>query len=182
MGAGLRLHRRRRRGTVAIAAAAVVALSALGVASWRLADVDVAPAQPGGGLQLPDQFFTPSRWLPGTDDEGPIGPLAAVAGAERPASTNGLVGVSATGEYRFLDLPSRAEDDSFGTNDVAISADGSRVGYWYEGADATVEGVAVYDTVTGRVDRLAIDSDHGLQMESLVWSGDRLWFEVYRNG
>ena len=121
---GLSLHRRRRRGTIAIAAAAVVALSVLGVASWRMADADPAPAEPGSDLRLPDRFFTPSKWLPGTDDEGPIGPLVAVAATERAGAAYGMAAVSTTGEYRFLDLPSRAVDNTGGSAEVSLSADG----------------------------------------------------------
>jgi hypothetical protein len=178
---GLRLHRRRRRGTVAVAAAALVALSALGVASWRLADVDPAPAAPGDGLPLPDEFFNPSEFLPGTADDGPIGPLVGIVGAERAGSEfPGLAGVSTTGEYRFLDLPSYAIDATYGFPVSALSADGRRVAYWY-GDDASVDGVAVYDTTSGHVDRLPIESDYGLAIEALLWSGDQLWFDVWRN-
>lgn len=119
---------RRRRDTQVIAGATAALVAALGIGWWQQSPGPVAPASAEAELRLPDRFYEPGGWLPGTGDSGPIGPLAAVLGAERSSWTGGdygVVGISgATGDYRFLDLPDDAVTDST-TPDVALSPDGA---------------------------------------------------------
>ncbi|KQW53187.1 hypothetical protein ASC77_02510 [Nocardioides sp. Root1257] len=101
--------------------------------------------------------------------------MVAVVGSE-----GGLVGVSAsTGEYRRLDLPGWSElDDPMGSSDIAVSADGRWVGYWYVD-DGRVQGVAAYDVETDEVTRRDVTTEFGLSPNGMVWVGDRLWFSAY---
>src|SRR4051812_8665492 len=81
---GRRYHRQRRVGTLAIAGAACVALVAIAGLSWQQSGGLPEPAAPPSVERaLPDRLWTPSPWLPGTDEAGPLGPLAAVVGADR---------------------------------------------------------------------------------------------------
>ena len=172
-------HRRRRLGTAVVAGATVLALALIGGLGWVRADDGIEPAAPGARPALPDTIWEPSRWLPGTDDEGPLGQLAALLPAERGGWTGAeeaVVGVSAaTGEYRFLDLPDDARRDH------ALSPDGVHVAYWVTGAtEGTPQtaggqylpatGVAVHDTVTGATVRHDVSTEHGLAPDELIWS------------
>ena len=124
----------------------------------------------------------PDAWTPGTDEKGPPGRLAVVAGAPRLTgvlgrSFDGLVGISATtGAYRFLDLPGAMPDETgmLGTDEpVALSPDGRQVAYWV--GDEAAAGVAVYDTATGALKRMPIASAKGVAPEGLAWvSADTL--------
>lgn len=176
---GRRVARRRRAGTAVIAAVVVLALGALGTLDWTLSRPQMAPADTdsvAGALRLPDHFYEPSHRLPGTEGH-PIGPLVALLGGDRAGQElNGIAGVSgATGEYRYLDLPGYVDGHY-------LSADGARLAYWY-GAPATgddydnrVDGLAVYDTVSGDVVRFPVESEHGIYAEGAAWVGDRIWF------
>ena len=179
---GRRYQRQRRAGTLVIAAAVVLGLVALGTLDWWRARPEPMPAN--GSPALPQKIWAPSRWLPGTDDAGPLGPLAAVEDATRGSWTGdhaGVVGISAeTGEYRYLDLPDVVYP---GFGRVALAPDGRHVAYWYRGetakspnsASGPTVGVAVYDSTTGDVVRHAVPTDHGLSAEDLVWAdSDRL--------
>jgi hypothetical protein len=183
---GRRYHRLRAGGSTVIVVAAVLALVAVVGTSWMRASYDVQPAGPRGTLGLPDRLWNPSPWLPGTDETGPLGPLSAVVGAEHRSwtgsPTGGLVGVSSTGKYAFLDLPDLA---TTAQDNVALSPDGRYVGYWLTG-DTTgtpnrfstfvpVVGFAVYDTTTGEVRRHEVPTEHGLSTTTLVWAGQVLW-------
>src|SRR5690349_8960591 len=105
--AGRRRVRRQRLIGVAVAAALAVLV---GTAALVVpAPVVVMPAGEVHAPGFPTRVYTPSRWLAGTDDKGPLGQLALITGAPR-HDGNGIVGVSATtGEYRFLDLPGFVE-------------------------------------------------------------------------
>ena len=173
---GRRYQRQRRTGTLVIAAAVVLALVGLGSLDWWRARPEPMPAN--GTPALPQKIWAPSPWLPGTDDAGPLGQLAAVQYASRGSWTggrDGVVGISATGgTYRFLDLPDAVYPP---IAPVALSPDGRHVAYWYSGQtrlsphsdDGPVVGVAVYDTATGDVARHPVPSDHGLSAEDLAW-------------
>lgn len=189
---GRRVHRRQRVGTVAIVSVTLVALGILGTTGWMRSRPEPIPAAPTDGMLLPDRFYDPSSRLSGTDDEGPIGPVSAIIYAQRSSgwrsTVNGLAGVSATtGEYRFLDLPGWPEaDDEQGSSTVALSADGRRVAYWHlgpqddnQGDTPPVDGVAVYDTVTGEVQHYGIGSSYGIGQQGLAWVGDELWFGFF---
>lgn len=187
---GRRLHRRRRAGTVGIAAATCLMLVALGGVSWWESRPTIEPAAPGTSPALPTQIHEPSAWLPGTAETGPPGRLAALVGADRGGwfgSRPGVVGISAeTGEYGFLDLPDdfAAEGTSSWTDtEWALSPDGRRVAYWVtgdttglppEGTTASVAGVAVYDTVSGEVEKYLMATEHGLHGVPLLWVDDAL--------
>ncbi|MCB0906027.1 MAG: PD40 domain-containing protein [Nocardioidaceae bacterium] len=185
--------RQLRRTAAAVAATLVLALVAgVGVATLWTKIPDAVPTDEPARLVLPDRFFTPSVWLPGTDDKGPIGPLVAIMGAERKdwlgRSSNGLVGVGTDGTYRFLDLPEVTPyPDPW---EFALSSDGRWLAYAYtgrpggdplmqEGGVDPYVGIAVYDTVTGRVLRHPIESEHGLSNDGLAWSGGVVWFSIW---
>ena len=70
---GSRWHRVRRGGSVAIVLAACVLLLAVGLVSWRQSASPIRPAATGDAAALPSRLHDPSRWLPGTDEEGPLG-------------------------------------------------------------------------------------------------------------
>lgn len=173
-----RYHRRRRVGTAAVVAAAVLAVGALvGVDTWQRSP-GIEPAAPGTEPALPARFWEPSPWLPGTDGE-PTGPLAALIPAERKgwsSTEDGVVAVSATtGEYRFLDLPDDADQGH------SLSPDGQKVAYWltgdpsgdpqtHSGQSLPVVGVAVWDARTGAVTRHEVETEHGLAAYELLWA------------
>ncbi|WP_243060926.1 hypothetical protein [Nocardioides sp. SR21] len=173
---GRRYRRARLAGTVVIVAAAAVVVALVAGISWQRS-VPPAPQPAGTPAGLPDRVYAPSRWLPGTDDEGPLGQLAAVVSAERGSWTGTsyeLVGISATtGEYRFLDVPGSGEVES------ALAPDGRHIAYWLTGepsgapnGDAPIVGFAVYDTTTGDTVRQAIETEHGLAVDDLAWADD----------
>lgn len=182
---------RQRRGTQVIASVTAVLVVALGVGWWQQRPEPVRPASADNELWLPDEFFVPSPWLPGTDEEGPIGPLVAVLGAERKSwsgSDTGLVGVSgATGDYRFLDLPDAAlrVELAWEAADPALSPDGRHLAFWTSSDSSAehgqiVDGVAVYDTVSGEVDRHGFDTRWGISPEGLHWTAGTLWVDAWR--
>lgn len=189
---GQRIHRRRRAGTAVIVVAAVALLVGLGGLSVWSTRVDVQPAGVETELGLPDQIYTADPHLAGTDDTGPIGPLVAVVPMVREAwvgdSSHGLLAISATGRYAFLDLPDRADFTEFDTR-PAVSADGRYVAYWRAGRPSgspgvqegdSITGVAVYDSVTGEVVEHDVSTEHGLQPDELLWTGSYLWFDVWQ--
>jgi hypothetical protein len=176
---GLSYRRRRRAGTAFVLVVAAVALVVLGSATWLRSPqtAELLPADSPGGL--PDRLYTPSRWLPGTDD-GPLGAIAAVIPAGRGTwsgtDDRGLVGVSAvTGEYRFLDLPRLASN----LGPVwALSPDGRYVAYLYQEGDlagsADATGLALYDSTTGQTRLHVLRDGQGIQLshDNLAWAGD----------
>ncbi|HET8560945.1 MAG TPA: hypothetical protein VFL69_10535 [Marmoricola sp.] len=176
----------RRRRTALNATATVVALVALaGLVGLVLPAGRPGVAPASGQVGMPEVFYKPSPWLPGTDDEGPLGQLVAVQVAARKgwfSASEGVVGVSAaTGEYRFLDLPGLTQDP---TGQVALSPDGRHVAYWATGPISGTPdtedtdgarppaGVAIYDTATGDVQRALVPTRHGLTAYSLTWLDD----------
>jgi hypothetical protein len=176
---------RRHRMLGAAAAACVLGVAVLGVG--LVPDRPVAmPAGQSHAPAFPESIHVPDPDLAGTAEAGPIGPLALVAAAPRGnGQTPQLFAISATtGTYRFLDLPGQVP----GTT-VALSPDGNHVGYWYagevpdpvlhRGEKQSVAGVAIYDTVSGKVTRSAIPSDHGLDAAELFWIDDDQLILVY---
>lgn len=177
---GRRFQRRRRAGTAVIAGVAAALLLVIGTVSWQQSAQPPVIAPAGAPVGLPSQVHAPSTWLPGTDGH-PLGQLIAIMSAERGqwwGSEYETVGISAaTGEYRFLDLPDEASNTA-----PSLAPDGLHVAYWTTGPTTgspntafgqsdTVAGVAVYDTVTGEVQRHLIETEHGLSGELLVWVG-----------
>lgn len=183
---GRRIARTRSIGTAVIAAVACLAVLAIGLVGWGRGATAIEPPAPGSAPALPTRLYAPSRWLPDTDGH-PIGPLAVVIGAPRGADGSGYVAVSAaTGEYRFLDLPGQIDTANIAQPPVALSDDGTRLAYWTGApaatdgpADRLVSGVAVYDTVTGKVRRRPITTEHGLLPRSLLWAADDLLYLGY---
>ncbi|MBB6626197.1 hypothetical protein H5V45_02575 [Nocardioides sp. KIGAM211] len=178
---GRRYGRVRRAGTVAIALVAVLVLVGIAGVTWQQGRVpDPAPAGPAPGL--PDRIWSPSPWLDGTEEGGPLGQLAALlpaARGEMVGSHLALVGISAeTGDYRFLDLPDAAYQ--LGITDAALSPDGRHVAYWLTGtpsgaanpgsAEVPVVGVGLYDTTTGEVTAYRPTVEHGLMPMTLAWA------------
>jgi hypothetical protein len=161
---------------------AVVAVAGLTMTEPRA----TMPAGPVHAAALPENIYTPSRWLSGTAQSGALGRLAVLARAPG-RHGDAAYGVSATdGTYRFLDLPERIRD-----SDVALSPDGRYVAYWTAGhlsgasygntvSDVdkrAVAGFGVYDSVTGRTSRHVVGSAHGIEPDApgLTWlGGDRL--------
>lgn len=180
---GVRRRRRTRLATALGTVAAVLAAVLLSTVGWdAVRTTEPAPAATDG-LDIPSRLDTPSKFTATTSD-GPIGPLAAVAGAEQASSwlggsTNGLVGVAAaTGEYRFLELPDALDAGGgtlYGPSEPALSPDGRSVAYWLRQADHPdrVGGFAVYDTVSGDVIQHEVASDLGLWADAMTWVGPR---------
>ncbi len=176
---GASFRRRRRLGTAAIAVVSLVMLVGLGGSAFVRADSTIEPAGSQGPAGLPDRFYAPSPWLAGTAEEGPLGQVAVLMTADRGTWTGTEervpIAISATtGEYRFLDLPDRAEGGE-------LSPDGTRVAYWttgpvtgtantQSGQALVVDGLAVHDTVTGETTRAPIESEHGLSAGDLMWA------------
>ncbi|MEP6666317.1 MAG: hypothetical protein ABJA81_07720 [Nocardioidaceae bacterium] len=146
-------------------------------------DVATPPSYDAADLHIPDGIWKPSPWLSGTEDDGPLGPLAVI-GTVNDRHTSWLhseravYGVSAlTGEYRYLDLPD-AELDPRAT--VALSPDGTQIAYLYSGKPEQqprfhVIGLAVYNTPTGTVKKYQIDNKVGLDLSRNLgprWSTD----------
>ncbi|MBC7279355.1 hypothetical protein [Nocardioides sp.] len=176
---GRRVARTQRLGTIAIAAVACVLLIALGTATWQQRAVDLPATDAETGTYLPTRFHPPSPYLPGTDSAGPMGRLVATIDASRLGwlgGTEGLVGVSAeTGAYAFLDLPDAA---TAYLGEALLSPDGRHVAYWTTGEVAdpipaleggTLNGYAVYDTVTGEVVTQTPRTERGIGGGTLVW-------------
>lgn len=183
---GRRMARTQRLGTITIAAVACLLLIALGTATWQQRP-DVEPAtDTGAGNYLPSRFHEPSPHLPGTDSVGPLGPLIATFDTPREGwfgSTDGVVGVSAeTGAYAFLDLPHAAIPY---LGESRLAPDGRHVAYWTTGKvdnpipaleGGTINGYAVYDTVTGEVVTQRPSTERG------IGSGTLIWFDSTRLG
>lgn len=174
--------RRAATGVVVAACAAVLVVAGLQVSSsLRSAPT---PASSEKTLRLPTKFYTPSRWLPGTAGH-PIGPLAAVIDmADRAGHTDATsyVGVSGvSGEYRMLDLPHDAGSGEGGSR-IALSPDGRHLAYWFKGKPSSTEqrsvvGLAIYDTVTGKVRQHPMSTKYGLEPSALSWlDTDRVYF------
>lgn len=189
---GRRLHRRQRAGTAVVLVTVAALLGGLAGLSWSQGRVQVEPAGLDTELGMPDQIWLADGHLPGTDETGPIGPLVAVVPNVREQwigdASNGLVGISATGEYAFLDLPRRAEP-AYDAGRPALSADGRYLAYWLAGRPSgepgdldgdPVVGVGVYDTVTGVDFEYTVETEHGLGPENLVWADGLLWFDVWQ--
>ncbi|MDP2775056.1 MAG: hypothetical protein Q8O61_16000 [Nocardioides sp.] len=186
---GRRYGRRRRIEAAALTLVLLGAVGSLVGALLPQASYDVGPADARASLRLPDRLYDPSPWLRGTDEVGEIGPLVAVTRAERKTlfdSSVGVVGVSADGDYAFLDLPDLAEQVAALPDVVALSGDGQRLAYQLTGESVkepnlldgdVVVGLAVYDTVTGEITRHEVPTEHGISVSGLVWVGDTLWLE-----
>ncbi len=197
-------RRRQVRRAVAGAVATVVVAMAAGVGgavAWAELGRETQPVAPSPGqLRLPDHVYTPGFWLAGTDDAGPIGPLAALIGGPRSSwrgwkteTDNSVAGISTSGDYRYLDLPGWVGDyDISGSGEVVLSPDGRYVAYWATGPttdepvledNGQVAGAAaVYDTVTGRTHRREISSAHGLSGWGISWAGDTVLMSYGDNG
>ncbi|WP_193607210.1 hypothetical protein [Nocardioides lijunqiniae] len=187
---GRRYGRRRRLETLTLTLVLLAAVGSLVGALLPATTYDVGPADAQAGLRLPDRLQVPSPWAPGTDDVGELGPLAAVVPAERrtwSSTSTGVAGVSTDGDYAFLDLPGLSSGRGLQEGArVALSADGRHVAYPLAGTPAgepnrmdgdTFVGVAIYDTVTGEVDRHQVETEHGIDVSGLVWAGDTLWLQ-----
>lgn len=179
---GRRYQRHRRTGTAVIAGVAAMLVVVIGAVTWQRSAPPPQPVPAGAPAGLPSRVHEAGPWLPGTDTAGPPGQVVAVLSAERGGwfgAAMGTVAISATtGEYRFLDLPDRADH-----TEVALAPDGRHLAYWLTGETTqtpntngdyqeVAAGVAVYDTLTGEVVRHPIETAHGLQPEQLAWVDD----------
>ncbi|HSV39057.1 MAG TPA: hypothetical protein VLI04_09880, partial [Nocardioidaceae bacterium] len=164
--------RRRHRTRVAAGALAGTALVAALAGSWSVVSppertapfVDVPDAE----LALPDHLYDVPRFVPGTADAGPPGPVAALVDTSSRGwwgSGRFFVTVSAVdGGYRYLDLP-----DVDTTEWAVLSPDGRSVAYTFKTASAS--GVAVYSTLSGDVVRQELPPA-GRAVRVLGWSAD----------
>jgi hypothetical protein len=130
-------------------------------------------------MAIPQRFFHPSPWLPGTSTPGR---LVAMLGTTRDhfpfgSDRGAFVGVTAGSQaYHFLDLPGSAPG-----SDVELSPDGRHVAYFLAGqprGDAalggrSIVGVGVLDVGTGDVVRHVVPTEHGLDPHVLSWTNDR---------
>ncbi|MCL8024360.1 hypothetical protein [Nocardioides bruguierae] len=183
----MRAHRTRRAWTSAALVVLVIGLASVtGLAALTRAPSSIQPAGSSTPAGLPSVVQRVSPYLAGTNGE-PWQPVAVLVEAPRATGVGALIGrtgtgllaVSTSGEYRFLDLP---EDwtgaDSGGLLD--LSPDGRRVAFWVTGetsgapyhADQSTVGVAVLDLTTGAVTRQAVDTEHGLDPGEVRWADD----------
>ncbi len=181
---GRLLRHRRQFTSTALAVAIFIAGSVTAVGFWQSSNgrPDVADSS---RVFLPDRLYVPGKWLQGTKDAGPLGPLSVVMNAERgqilSRARYAVVGVAArTGEYRFLDLPDMNE--LFVGKPKALSPDGRYLAYWvpdkrYADRSDVAVGFNVYDTTTGEVRRFLEPGQWGLATGDFSWTGTRLWVE-----
>lgn len=177
---GRRYQRARRSGTLLIVAVTVLLVAGIGAVTWERSALPPIPADAPVGL--PSRIHAPDPWLPGTDTAGPLGQVVAVMPAARGGwfgESNGVAAISATtGEYRFLDLPDRADD-----SETALAPDGRHLAYWLTGPTTdtpntngdhqkVATGLAIYDTLTGEVVRHPIETAHGIAPDQLAWVDD----------
>lgn len=175
-------RRRQAAARIGTTVLVVVLVGLVGLTGWAWQDNrDNGPADVQGAPQLPDRIFEPSPWLPAFN--GPPGALVAIMQAQRKSLTRtaeGVVGITASSSrYGFLQLPHLAELPG---DNAVVAPDGRHVAYWVAGraqaspntqiAGATVTGVAIYDTVTGRAQTSSIPTRHGLAPGGLLWTGD----------
>jgi len=182
-------QRVRRRRTAAGALVAALTVTIAFVGSLVPQPTMTMPAGESHAPAIPKSIYTPSRWLAGTDDTGPLGQLAVLGRAEGRDGDSAFGISAATGEYRFLDLPGRVRDTS-----VALSPDGRQVAYWITGltrhqdfppadgantggpVERPIAGVAVYNAEDGTVTRHLVESEYGLNTDAsesdLVWLDD----------
>ncbi len=166
---GRRRARSRRIGTGVVGVVTLVALFVVaGFAVHRAsspgyAGSDSTPA-------LPSAIYHPSPWLSGWGDRPP-GQLSMLIPGKRggwPHYHWAMVGVSATtGAYHYLEIPGCLDVDG-------LSPDGRHVSCFAgfeSGGHQVINGVAIYDTVTGHVDRWASPSGT-LGLNTVTWNGD----------
>ena len=179
--------RRRRRVRAAVAAGvAAVLVGIAGVVTVATGTVLAEPpvAAPTGEPRMPDALWSPSPWIPGTDDAGPPGRIAVVFWDNMRRKdfwgrqSGGYVAVSAVdGRYRYLDVQGLERDV-----DPVLSPDGRYLAYPTYPTEAAAgeegevppTGWAVYDAATGEVRRHA---PAGVELSTAgeatpVWAGD----------
>lgn len=186
---------RRRRVVGGVVAAVVVAVLAFAGSLVPQPTVTMPAGDPHAPA-IPENVYSPNRFLAGVSEEGPPGRLAGIARRAGDEDAGAWFGISATtGEYISLDLPDLATDSP-----MRLSPDGSRIAYWVTGPtrkdsygppdglnaggplpDRPVAGVAVYNTDDGSVERHLVPSDFGLAPKNapsdLAWlSNDNLAF------
>jgi len=185
-------HRRRQAGAAFAGAAALVLVVGLGALFGLPSSTDrtAPPADaPFGDLHLPRVVHAPSEWAPGTDEAGPLGPVAAIGTATRshPEGRTGVregravFGLSAVdGSARWLDLPELNFENGWERR-LALSPDGTKVGYVVTGPGGVPVGWAVYDTTTGEVVRLRDPNQDvivGSDVFEIQFSGDSRYLET----
>lgn len=174
-----RRHRRRQAGVAGLVAVVVLAVaSGVGLVSTRQ-QTTLQPADSQAAPALPSRVYEPGRWLPVAGPDDPPGPLSTIIQAisDRwfglPRSVTGAI--SATdGTYLRLDLPDDADEGA------VLSPDGRHLAYWTTSeppqgasieAERPITGLAVFDAVTGEVQRMPIDTPHGLASHDVAWAG-----------
>ena len=177
---GTRRHRMRLAAALGTAACLVLATLWLGNGVWRSRQPSpvAPPTTTTGQMAVPERFFHPSPWLPGTSAPGRLVALLGTTRDHFPFGDekNAIVGVTAGSQaYHFLDLPGQAAD-----TDVALSPDGRHLAYWISGTpqgsarlgDRSTVGVANLDLTTGKVQRRVLPGRHGLAPSMLTWTGN----------
>ncbi|WP_123234096.1 hypothetical protein [Nocardioides marmorisolisilvae] len=181
---------RRRRAIGAAVAAIVVAAVGLGAVLVP----EPAVVMPAGEVHkpaYPERIYPASRWLATTKDH-PLGQVAVVIPSYR-GNKSSVYAISATtGEYRYLDLPGWVEGSH-----VSLAPDGKHLAYWTTGRTTqapypdpilnpvgkgeAIAGVAIYDTVTGKVQRTPLPTPHGMSDEPVYWVNNAtMWFGDWR--
>lgn len=181
---GVRRRNRRRGAGAALGALALVAVAApLTLLPGERPDQPFTAAELGSA-SLPDRVWSVSGHVPGTDDAGPPGRIAALYwdNGRRsglfggPEIGGGWMTVSAVdGRYRYLDAPGlRGVDTEWGP---LLSPDGRYVAYavggaGYQGQSST--GWRVYDATTGDTafHPAPEEADLGVGGDGVVWSAD----------
>ena len=167
---GRRRARSRRAGTAVVVAAALVLLSAVGGLALHRSSGPEYAATPGAAPALPTRIYHPSPWLSGTGDTPP-GQLSMLIPGKRggwPHYHWGMVGVSAaTGAYHYLDIPGCFAVDGLAPDGRHVSC---FVSVESRGREV-IRGLAIYDTVTGHVDRWMSGSGR-LALNSVTWNGN----------
>lgn len=180
-------RRANRRSAALVALGIAVVLVAAGlmwVTASGVVGRPVPPANPSTHqtVRFPEHVYAIPSHTATTADAGPIGPLAFIGSAqhvgfwpwERSDMLYGVSGVDGT--YRFLSLPgfdgcSKASFSSV----CALSPNGRWLSYSYGHVahrHLASTGFAVYDTVTGHVQRFSFDTPHGVWVEWVTWSPD----------
>ncbi|MFL6174537.1 MAG: hypothetical protein ACJ716_16735 [Marmoricola sp.] len=181
---------RRRRAIGAAVAAVVVAAVGLGAVLVPKPAV-VMPAGQVHKPAYPERIYPASRWLASTENR-PLGQLAVVIPSYR-GNTSSVYAISATtGEYRYLDLP-----DWVAGSHATLAPDGKHLAYWTTGRTTktpypdpmlspvgkgnAIAGLAIYDTVTGKVQRTPLTTAHGMSDEPVYWVNNAtVWFGDWR--
>lgn len=189
-----RSARRSRRGHMAAATVAVLAVVGSVIGLGASAHRDTAPVtQPAGGGAVPSRVYLVPDRLTGSDERGrPTGPVESdlsVGTSSVAYMTQSGIPVVVTardGRYHLLDLPGFVGESptSFATllgGGLTLSPDGRSLAYAYaDGYDAagtpTATGIRVLDLGSGHIRTIELPPfGEGTAIRQIVWSPDSRW-------